>query len=195
MALIQRIDKQMAKHTWYPNDTIASDWDVLQAIITTLRQFPQTPLVSHVTGHQDDNVSYALVLPLEAQLNIDANAAATLFQTYHGATRYLVPIITGNGAQLNIDNKTVTYGYVKTIQNAYAYPLLRRYIGKRDKWSDSTLSTIDWTSLGAACNRSHAEHHFVVKLSHDLLPTRSRTKQYDKDSPAHCIYCNDTEEN
>jgi hypothetical protein len=170
--------------------------DVLQAIVTSLRKFPQTLLVSHVKGHQDDDTAYALLPLLEAQLNVDADAAATLFQTDHGATWYLVPIIDGNGAQLIINHKTVTYRYVKTIRNAYAYPLLRNYIGKRNKWSDPTLvDTIDWTSLGAACNRNHVQRHFIVKLSHDLLPTRSRTKKYDKDSPTHCIYCNDTKAN
>jgi hypothetical protein len=193
MALILRIDKQLARNKWYPNDTISSDWDVLQAIVNTLRLFDQTPFVSHVKGHQDDTTTYAL-LPLEAQLNVDADSAATLFQADHGATRYLVPIIAGNSAQLNIDNKTVTYSYVRTIRNAYAHPLLRSYIGQRNKWTEADLLTIDWTSLGSACNRHHAQRHFVVKLSHDLLPTRKRTKRYDPESPSHCIYCNDNVE-
>jgi hypothetical protein len=194
MALIQRIDKQMGRHTWYPNDTISSDWDVLQAIVSTLKLFHQPPLVSHVKGHQDDTTTYDL-LPIEAQLNDDADAAATLFQTEHGATRYIVPIITGNMAQLVINNKTVTYGYVKTIRNAYAEPLLKKYIGMCNQWSDLEMSTIDWTSLGTACNRHHAQRHFVVKLSHDLLPTRERTKKYDSESPTHCIYCHETDKN
>jgi hypothetical protein len=57
------------------------------------------------------------------------------------------------------------------------------------------MATIDWTSLGTACNRHHTQRHFMVKLSHDLLPTRERTKKYDNKSPTHCIYCNDTDEN
>jgi hypothetical protein len=121
--------------------------------------------------------------------------AATNYQTDHGASRYYVPIISGNSAQLFIDDKTVTYGCIKTIQNAYAFPRLHQYIGKTNTWSSSTMTTIDWISLGAACNRNHSQRHFVVKLSHDLLPTRSRTKKYDPDSPSHCIYCNDTGEN
>jgi hypothetical protein len=135
LALIQRIARQMGRNTWYPNDTISSDWDVLQAIVSTLRIFKQPPIVAHVKGHQDDTTKYEL-LPIEAQLNVDADAAAKLFQTEHGANRFLVPIIAGNMAQLVINNKTVTYGYVKTIRNAYAEPLLCQYIGIRNKWSD-----------------------------------------------------------
>jgi hypothetical protein len=146
-ALITRIAKQLRHKHCYPNDTISSDWDVLQAIVATLRLFPQLPLVSHVKGHQDNVVAYAQ-LPLEAQLNVDADAAANLFQIEHGATRYIVPLIAGNSAQLFINNKTATYGYVKTIQNAYAYRRLYTYIGQRNKWDDTTLATVDWTSLG-----------------------------------------------
>ena len=134
-------------------------------------------MVTHVKGHQDKETAYEL-LPIEAQLNVDADAVATLYQTDHGATRFIVPMIAGNEAQLLINAKTVTYGYVKTIRNAYAYPLLHSYIGKRNQWSTTTLNTIDWTSLGTPCNRHHHQRHFVVKLSHDLLPTRSRTKKY-----------------
>jgi hypothetical protein len=116
---------------------------------------------------------------LEAQLNVHADAAATLFQMEHGTTRYIVPLIAGNTAQLVINNKTVTYGYVKTIQNAYAEPLLRSYIGTRNQWNDLEMSTIDWISLRTACNHHHAQRHFTVKLSHNLLPMRERTKKYD----------------
>ncbi len=161
MALIQRIDKQLGRNTWYPNDTISSDWDVLQAIVTTLRRFPRTPLVSHVKGHQDNNTAYAL-LSLKAQLNVDADTAASLFQTDHGASRYLVPIIAGNSAQLIINDKTVTYGYVKTIRNAYAYPLLKIYIDQRNKSYKWALSTIDCTSLAASCHRPHAHPHLAA---------------------------------
>jgi RIO-like serine/threonine protein kinase len=63
LALIHRIDQQMRRHTWYPNDTISSDWDILQAIVSTLRKFHEPPLISHVKGHQDDTTAYAL-LPL-----------------------------------------------------------------------------------------------------------------------------------
>ena len=133
--------------------------------------FPRTPLVSHVKGHQDDNTAYAL-LSLKAQLNVDADTAASLFQTDHGASRYLVPIITGNSAQLIINDKTITYGYVKTIRNAYAYPLLKSYISQSNKWSAWELSTIDWTSLGAACNR----HHDMIFFPRENAPKSTTQK-------------------
>jgi hypothetical protein len=165
MALIQCIDKQLEWNTWYPNDTISYDWDVLQATVNTLLIFLRPPLVSLVKGHQDNNMAYAL-LPLEAQLNLDVDAVTMLFQTDHGATRYLVPIIEGNTAQLILNGKMVTYGYVKMIRNAYADPLLGRYIGKCNQWSESELSTIYWMSLGARA---------IITTPKDILSFNSLT--------------------
>ena len=188
IALVLRIARQLPTHQWYPNETLSSEWDVVQAIVYTLKQFPVTPIVKHVKGHQDRDIAYAL-LSLQAQLNVDADAAATLYQIDYGSSRFLVPRITGNDAQLILDEKTVTYNYVKTLRQAYSSPLLLAHIGKRNKWSEATMKTIDWISLGQACHHNHMNRHFVVKISHDLLPTRSRTKKYDPDSPSHCIYC------
>jgi hypothetical protein len=193
LALINRIYQQLRKQRWYPNDTLSSEWDVLHAIVRTLSAFPILPLISHVKGHQDRHMKYNL-LPLEAQLNVDADEAATQYQETYGSSRYQVPRITGNDAQLSINQRTVTYNYVKTLRNAYSYPCLLNYIGTKHQWSTAVLNTIDWVSLGLACNKNHKSRHFIVKMSHDLLPTRSRTKRYDNDTPSQCIYCQDTVE-
>jgi hypothetical protein len=52
---------------------------VLQAITYTLDHFLIMPTIAHIKGHQDSAMAYAL-LPLDLKLNVDANAAATLFQ-------------------------------------------------------------------------------------------------------------------
>ena len=187
-ALVNRIIKRLHCTRWYPNETITSDWDVIQAIISTLQTFDQCPYIEHVKGHQDDVTAYAL-LSLEAQLNIDADAAATEYQEAFGGRRWKVPRISGNRAQLSLSHKTITHHYVKNLRHAYCYPLLRAYIGKRNQWSDTELATIDWSGLGAACNKNHGQRHFVVKLSHDLLPTRAVTSQYDNSRPTACPFC------
>jgi hypothetical protein len=43
LALIQCIGKQLTKQCWYPNNTLSSEWDVLQAIVRTLALFPTIP--------------------------------------------------------------------------------------------------------------------------------------------------------
>ena len=114
LALIQRICKQLVRRHWYPNDTISSEWDVLQSITQTLHQFAVLPHITHVKGPQDSLLAYDR-LPLEAQLNVDADAAAALYQETHGASQYIVPQINGTGAHLLIGDKTVTYNYVQTL--------------------------------------------------------------------------------
>jgi hypothetical protein len=73
----------MGRHTWYPNKTMSSDWDVLHAIANTLQLFPIRPAVAHVKGHQVNNAPYDQ-LPLEAQQSIDADPSTTLYQIDHG---------------------------------------------------------------------------------------------------------------
>ncbi len=171
LALVNKIVKRIRCTHWYPNETITSDWDIIQAIVSTLQTFPKCPEITHVMGHQDNHTTYDQ-LPLEAQLNVDADAAATKFQDSYGSRRWQVPRICGNRAQLYLSNKTVTHHYVKNLRHAYSHPLLRAYIGKRNQWSGEVLSTINWPSLGAACNKHHKQRHFVVKLNHDILLTR-----------------------
>jgi hypothetical protein len=93
---------------------VSSDWDVVQSIITSLWLFSTSPSIQHIKAHQDDHIPYAQLL-LEAQLNIDADAAATEYQTLHGHCRMSVPRITGNDAQFFLHGKTVTHHYVRVI--------------------------------------------------------------------------------
>jgi hypothetical protein len=79
---------------------ISSKWDVLQAITYTLAQFLPMPAIAHVKGHQDRAIAYAM-LSLEAQMNVDADAAANfLYQERQGASRHKAPRITGVGVHL-----------------------------------------------------------------------------------------------
>jgi hypothetical protein len=65
-------------------------------------------------GHQDNHIQYK-DLALEAQLNVDADAAATEFQDTLGRSRWQVPRIEGNLVQLSVSHKTVTHHYVKIL--------------------------------------------------------------------------------
>jgi hypothetical protein len=75
LVLIQSIGKQLTKQCWYPNNTLSSEWDIMQAIICTLALFLITPSISHVKSHQDQDNPYT-ILPLEAQLNVDVDVDA-----------------------------------------------------------------------------------------------------------------------
>ncbi len=140
LALVNRVTKRLRCTQWYPNETITSDWDIVQAIVSTLQLFPKCPDIKHVKGHQDDDTPYAC-LPLEAQLNVDADAAATEFQDSYGSRRWQVPRIAGHSAQLYLSQKTVTHHYVKNLRHAYSTPLLRSSIATRNPWPEQPLSS------------------------------------------------------
>jgi hypothetical protein len=187
LGLITKVLSCLKCTVWYLNKTIMSKWDILQNIVSSLQLFPTLPSIVHVKGHQDNALPHNQ-LPLEAQVNVDAATAATEYQTMHGKSRPIVPSITSYGAQLLILDKTVTHHYIREIQHAYSHPLLKAYIRKRNQWPPMLLSQINW-SLGTACNALHNQRHFVVKLSHNLLPTQSCTTKYDASSPSECPFC------
>jgi hypothetical protein len=99
---------------------------VVQSIITSLWLFSTPPSLQHV-----DLLPYA-ELPLEAQLNVDADAAATEYQVLYGHSFATVHRITDNGAQFELHDKTVTHHYVRVIHHAYSHTQLKTYIGKHN---------------------------------------------------------------
>jgi hypothetical protein len=169
-ALVNPIAKRLCCTRWYPNKMISSDWDIIQAIISTLAIFTICPDIHHVKGHQDTQTPYAR-LSLEVQLNVDADAAASEFQDTFGGIWWQVPRISRNLAQLSLAHKTVTHHYLKHIRQAYCHPLSWSYIGKCNPWSSDTLVMVNWKGLGTACNRYHNQRPYVVELNHDILPT------------------------
>jgi hypothetical protein len=88
-------------------------------------------ILPHVKGHQDDDVDYN-DLPLDAQLNCDADYEAAYHQSVYESYRPLVPRITTNNAQLHLSGKTIS--------EAITTPALLAYICDRNAWSSSTLA-------------------------------------------------------
>jgi hypothetical protein len=108
--------------------TFAPDWDVLNEIRHSLQELPFCPTFQHVKGHQDCDTDYEY-LPLLAQLNVDADHAAGAFQDQHGCYRPHVLLFPHTGAQLQIDDATITDHYKSYIRNpAYGPPLLDYHI-------------------------------------------------------------------
>ena len=42
---------------YYPSATLAPDWDVLQAVIMAMKQFPVLLTLKHIQGHHDNAYS------------------------------------------------------------------------------------------------------------------------------------------
>jgi hypothetical protein len=54
------------------------------------------------------------------------------------------------GAQLQIDDATITYHYKSYIRNAAYGPPLLNYIQQRNQWTPAIMHTIDWDAHGMA---------------------------------------------
>jgi hypothetical protein len=100
-----------------PSATLAPNWDVLNEIQHSLHNLNFRPIFQHIKGYQDCNTPYdsLSVLP---QLKVDADTAAGNFQSQHGCHRPHIPLLPHVGAQLQIDDATITYKYKSFIRTA-----------------------------------------------------------------------------
>ena len=113
---------------------LISDWDALTTIQDTLETVTYPLRIEHIKSHQDDKKPYN-TLSLHAQLNVDADHLANLYQRYHGPSRPQVLMFPKARAQLQLDGETVTHNYKSTIRHAASAPELQRYIRSRNRWS------------------------------------------------------------
>jgi hypothetical protein len=107
LGLITRLDKFLPYPDPFPNVTLQPDWDVTNEILVTLQAMPIQTIFAHVKGHQDDHCPYDS-LPLEAQLNVDADYEAGQYQMQNPAQRPMIPRLPHNRAQLHNDQKVIS---------------------------------------------------------------------------------------
>jgi hypothetical protein len=72
---LTRITQRSQSSHNYPTATLAPDWDLIDELHDSLAHFTQPTPFTHVLGHQDDKAKYCN-LPLDAQLNVDADHEA-----------------------------------------------------------------------------------------------------------------------
>jgi hypothetical protein len=186
--LVKRVEAARPYDQCFPNVTLEADWDVVNMIVRTIHQSSCNIILQHVKGHQDDKKSYD-DLPLDAQLNCDADYEAVYFQTVHANYRPLVPRIPLNLAQLHIDGATINSGYKTAIRNAYSEPALRASIQSSNSWTAETMQSINFQSHKQALDRMSSRHIQLVKLCHDILPTAKITHRYNPIASKLCPLC------
>ena len=186
--LLKRIREYQRYNTYYPNATANADWDVLQAIVTTCAQMTIVPFFRHVKGHQDDKTAYDN-LPLEAQLNVDADHEAGAYYQMHPHADIPVRLIPGTCANLTIAGDTISSGYKRAIRTASTAPPLMAKIQERNGWTPQDMHLIHWKALGRATRRMPSRMTQLLKLSHDLLPTAAMVHRYDPKLPTSCMLC------
>ena len=186
--LITRLNVAIQYTTSFPNDTLQPDWDLTNAIVTTLQSTQLQPRFEHIKGHQDKHIDFDL-LPLAAQLNCEADHEAVNHQTLYQSVRPIVPRIFANQAQLHIHGAPINSSYCTAIRNASSEPALRRHIQTTNNWTDATMNSIAWEPHRQALNRMQSRHVQLVKLCNDILPTSKLVNRYNSRLPSSCILC------
>ena len=158
-------------------DPLLPEWDLLVEIQISLKLLPDVAVV-YVKAHQDEKRPVEQ-LPLMAQLNVEADALATLYQEQHGMHRTQVLKSTSGGAYLVTASGTVTAKYKEVILAKSTSPDLRNYIvQEKQKWTDSTMETVNWSAHGKAL-RSHVQCRVhLSKMLHECLPTFHQLNKY-----------------
>jgi hypothetical protein len=192
--LLIRIAQRQAYIANYANATLAPDWDLIEEIVVQLRALTILPTFKHVKGRQDDHVAYH-DLPLDAQLNVDADALAGSYISAYPAANPRVPMTPTTGAQLILQDQTITGHYASRIRAAAATPDLVAYLRKRNTWSRREWLTINLEVYSSIIRRNSHRHINVVKYIHDKLPTATIRQYTDSHITKRCLLFHDEMEN
>jgi hypothetical protein len=120
--LIRRFRAHLQYKEPFPNETLQSEYDVTEQIYRTQATHNIKATFYWVKGHQDKNKTYE-ELPLEAQLNINADELAGEYQDEYGKFRPLVHLLPSCPAMLAIRGISITGNYRKQLIRAYVEPL------------------------------------------------------------------------
>ena len=176
---------------WYPNDTLKSDWDVLQQLTEAFKTATKAPSVEWVRAHQDDHRPYD-ELPLESQLNCQADELANVYMKQLTADADLsrVPRFPVNKAQFHMPQGTCTYKLARVIRNARTTPpLLEKMLRDNPTWDEDTHELINWKAHSRALNRHEAKKVTIIKYLHNILPVGSLVHRYDPKYKDECPTC------
>ena len=136
--------------TLQSTDALQADWDVVVEIHRALAVLPGITL-RHIKGHQDRKTRYDN-LTLLAQLNVDADDMATLYQTSHGRQRPIVLLTDTAKVHLITPEGTVTSRYSTALRFLATYTPLMRSLEERNGWSPQVRQLINWTAHSAWSN-------------------------------------------
>jgi hypothetical protein len=192
-SLIEKI-KEMSKWPfYYSNATMDADWDVLQAIVSTLKLFAKAPEVKHVTGHQDRTVEY-INLSLPAQLNVDADKLAGTYEYKQHQQPTKAPLIAGNCLQLHSPHRTIASNYRTAIRKIASAQAMKKHIVQANRWTEQVFDSIDWPAHGISIRKNYNRKHFTTKFIHNWLPIGDLISKYKPHYSAKCPSCPHPEE-
>jgi hypothetical protein len=193
-SLLDKTRTYLQHSRFYPNTSLQPDWDVVQQIASTIRQFPHPLHLVHVKAHQDDAATFN-DLEAESQLNVRADTLAKEYNSisYHKASA--VPRLPCNATQLHCQGQTVTSRYRRTVRREALTPAIREYIMQRNEWTPATMDMIHWEAHGQALSKNFIHRTFLVKLIHDKkLPVGKTIARYQETYDHRCPSCQEEHE-
>jgi hypothetical protein len=189
--LIRRCRAHLQYKEPFPNETLQSEYDVTEQIYRTQATHNIKATFYWVKGHQDKNKTYE-ELPLEAQLNIDADELAGEFQDEYGKFRPLVHLLPSCPAMLAIRGISITSNYRKQLIRAHVEPRYIQYLQYKFQWSNDTIEDISWKCLALAIRRIN-RNVVLTKVCNDLLPTSATLHKMRYQNHDTCILCKQRE--
>jgi hypothetical protein len=150
-------------------DVEGPEWDIISSILEALEAQPRLSL-QYVRGHQDRRTEYTN-LSLMAQLNVDADEMATVYQTNYGMPRPVALLTNTAAVHLVTPQGSVTSKHGVALRFPATYGPLMTHIQVRNGWSSRETQTINWTAHASSLKkRIHHRTHYI-KLVHGILPT------------------------
>ena len=196
-SILQRIKQRPDNlSSIFPNETLASEWDILIEIWHSLQGYNEhcEPAFSHVKGHQDKNKPYQS-LPLQAQLNVDADALATDFLQNNPDMDYSKALLMPHaGGLLHTARGTLTYKMKRALRMERTAPPLLAKLCKRYGWSQETARDINWEASRLALGRLRQHRVTLIKHLNNVAPLGWLVHLYDPKHPSSCPGCDHPEE-
>jgi hypothetical protein len=183
---------RMQSYQWKEKITkwnLRPDADITNLADEYLRNFPASLI--HVKSHQDEQRD-TNDLPFKAQLNVLADAQATLQHDLMEA-----PLIEVRGLQpgLVIGDIPITRDSQKWIlQKAGEVPITHHYSNRHD-WQKDNFEDIDWdTQQKALATYPENDQRRILKFVHGWLPTNKHLFREGVEASPKCQLCEHLEE-
>jgi len=197
-SLIEALTNRWSYPSSYTNYTLKADWDMVEEIVHTYRQVVTD--VSQlefqwVQGHQDQPNVDISSLPIEAQFNIQADELASTTVNTPVVTRhsYITPLWSQTRCVLDINQESIHGAYTAKLHRSIATPAYHSYLQSRHSWSLETIRDVDWKTFNMATRTYFSTEVHLVKLIHNLLPTKSRLHKYQPWISPQCQFCSEIE--
>ena len=188
LGLVKRINARFDYPHPYPNATLEPDWDAVEQIFQTFNSLPIIPSIAWIASHQDDEICYD-DLPLQSQLNVDADHLAGHHQLVYGKYLPKVVRLPVNSAQLHLSEHTINTAYRKHIREAYTLPSLTQYTTTKFYWHPSTFSLVDWRAFHSGSSKFHKQRVTLVKFCQLILPVNQYLHRRNQKPHPLCTLC------